>query len=354
MTGTRLTLHIGTHKTGTTSIQSWCARHAQRLLKVGVCYPELYASKHNTGQHFVAQITSGERAPANPLNNPRISKLLHILDETKAGRILLSSELLSVIPPDRVLPLFSNFDTEVFCILRRQDDYVESMFRELKKSSFFLGTANDFLNAVLSHERLTIFTTNRDVTLKGILPIDYYGMLRQWAAYLGTHKVHAVAYDDPDSGQDALAKLQRFLGIEEEPDDHLSLNMSMSTKIIQARSLLDTHLDWESRMAIRPAIWKANAQLGYKNDQVFFGLDDRHRIFDNLRESNQLLKRYYLKECSVPWLSDDPGISSQKVAEELSTSDFAKIAAFVINECTHKMNRPSSEGTDSSTVSARR
>lgn len=354
MSRPRLVLHIGTHKTGTTSIQSWFARNAQRLAKTGICYPEIYANINNAGQHFIAQIAAGENAPPQPELTPRIAKLLRILKEAKADKILVSSELLSVVPPERIVSLFCDYDTQVFCILRRQDDYIESMFRELKKSSFFSGTVHDFLTKVLSSEPLTIFTNNRDLILRGTLPVDYTAMLDRWAACLGRDKVHAVAYDDPESGRDALGKVQRFLGLAEEKDDRASLNASMGARIIQARSLLDTHLDWESRMAIRPAFWKANAKLGLKDDFVFLGSTERRYIFDVLQQSNQRLRETYLNGTLVPWLCEAPQVSDRTVASDISALELAEIAAFVIRECAHELLRARMDTTGSAPQTGRR
>ncbi len=326
----RLFLHIGTHKTGTTSIQYWFARNGASLARQGAYYPDVYASKSNPGQHFVAHLAASE----NPLSEPRrarqVATLLDRLDQARGDVALVSTELFSVIDPAPVADIFADFDCEIFCVLRRQDELLESMYRELTKSSFFSGSKDEFLSAVLAGEQLTIYTNNADQTLKGTLPFDYAAMLDKWAAAFGADRIHAVAYDDEKSGADALAKAQRVLGLAERPLASGPRNVSLSAAVVQARQLLDRHLDWPTKMAIRPAFWKANDTLGRDDKSVIFGAEDRRRIMDAAAQSNRRLAQTYLKGVAVDWLSEAPAVTSRPAAPPLTAGDMARVSAIVI------------------------
>ena len=329
----RLVLHIGTHKTGTTSIQYWFANNRASLERQGAYYPDLFASKSNPGQHFVAQVTAaGEHGSASSKRSKRVDTLVDRLRHAPGDVAMVSTELFSVIDPAPVADFFAEFDCEVFCILRRQDDFVESMYRELVKSSFFDGDKDDFLKAVMAGQPLTIFTNNTDTPLKGVLPFDYAAMLDRWAALFGSDKVHALAYDDKSSGTDALAKAQRLLGLAEEPLTQGPRNVSYSARVVQARSLLDRHLDWSDRMAVRQAFWKANDALGRDDQCVIFGAEDRRRIMDAAAPSNRRLAETYLKNVGVDWLSDAPAVTSRPAAPPITADDMARISAYVITE----------------------
>jgi hypothetical protein len=46
----KLILHIGTHKTGTTSLQAWLANNREALAANGVSYPHATVA-HGSGHH---------------------------------------------------------------------------------------------------------------------------------------------------------------------------------------------------------------------------------------------------------------------------------------------------------------
>jgi len=330
----RLVLHIGTHKTGTTSIQYWFANHGASLARQGAYYPDLYAGKNNPGQHFVAAAVTAatEKRGDAPALASRVTALVEQLCAAPGHVAMVSSELFSVIDPAPIADVFAEFDCEVFCILRRQDEFLESMYRELVKSSFFDGDKDEFLKIVLAGEPLTIFTDNAKNTLKGVLPFDYAAMLDRWAAIFGADKVHALAYDDQASGADALAKAQRLIGLAEEPLTGAPHNVSLSAPIVQARSLIDRHLDWPDRMALRPALWKANDELQGDNLSVIFGAEDRGLIMEAAAPSNHCLAQTYLKDARVDWLSAAPAVTSRPAAPPLTAGDMARISANIIAE----------------------
>ncbi|WP_410218278.1 hypothetical protein [Paracoccus sp. (in: a-proteobacteria)] len=58
----KLTLHIGTEKTGTTSLQKWMAANRAELLKQGVFYPKsLGSSRHIKASVFASDFVNGDK-----------------------------------------------------------------------------------------------------------------------------------------------------------------------------------------------------------------------------------------------------------------------------------------------------
>lgn len=328
----RLLLHIGTHKTGTTSIQHWFANNGARLARQDAYYPDLHAGKRNPGQHFLAAAAAAAKRTGAPARPKRVATLIERLRAAPGRVAMVSSELLSLIDPAPIADIFAEFDCEVVCILRRQDEFLESMYRELVKSSFFAGDKDDFLKLVLAGEPLTIFTDNAGHTLKGVLPFDYAALLDRWAAAFGADKVHALAYDDDTRGADALAKTQRLMGLAEEPLTGGPRNVSLSAPIVQARSLIDRHLDWADKMALRPVVWKANDELARDDRSVIFGAGERRRIMQAAAPSNRRLARTYLKGVDVDWLGDQPAVTSRPAAPPLTADGMARISASIIAE----------------------
>jgi hypothetical protein len=132
-------LHVGTHKTGTTSIQRFCAQNDAALAAAGLLYPRTARLQpESPGHHNVAFELSGDArfAPSRP-------KLADVVTEIAAQRPLqacLSSEAFEYlhVMPERLAQLRAAFeaigyDTAVILYLRSQADYIESLYAELVK-----------------------------------------------------------------------------------------------------------------------------------------------------------------------------------------------------------------------------
>jgi hypothetical protein len=130
-------LHVGTHKTGTTSIQRFCAQNDTALAAAGLLYPRAARlESEEPGHHNVAFELSGDAryAPARP-------KLADVVGEIGAQRPLqacLSSEAFEYlhVMPERLARLRAAFEairygTAVIVYLRSQAEYIESLYADL-------------------------------------------------------------------------------------------------------------------------------------------------------------------------------------------------------------------------------
>lgn len=96
-------IHIGLHKTGTTAIQKALGTNRAKLLAQGILYPEVPGHEAKArGQHGlgVALGLSDSRIPGHF----GLDDLIHHLETTRADRVVLSTETLSVprIAPERI------------------------------------------------------------------------------------------------------------------------------------------------------------------------------------------------------------------------------------------------------------
>lgn len=118
----RLYLHIGNHRTATSSIQSFMANNAKALRQKGVLYP------YNTPRHLklMNQLFDGSKTPQE------VAKDLEFRAESKPmdiHSILLSDEDISCRRDLSVLAKFRDyFDVKVIFCLRRQDLWLESWY----------------------------------------------------------------------------------------------------------------------------------------------------------------------------------------------------------------------------------
>lgn len=141
----KLTLHIGTEKTGTTSIQAALAADRERLAEKGVLFPRLFGSPN----HMELAVAATNPAPPDELQMIELGRqdcdlaeyrrrlAARIAEETQSGnfdRIVVSNEhchsrLRDAEAIRRLIGLFgaSPQDCEVIVYLRRQDRLAVSL-----------------------------------------------------------------------------------------------------------------------------------------------------------------------------------------------------------------------------------
>lgn len=92
----RLIIHVGTHKTGTTAIQAFLAANRERLDAMGVVYPD--ATRFGLGKiagihHGVAAALARAESPGDPFPEPLLRFRAHLRDRLAGGdAVILSSE----------------------------------------------------------------------------------------------------------------------------------------------------------------------------------------------------------------------------------------------------------------------
>jgi hypothetical protein len=136
-------IHVGTHKTGTTSIQATLASHPTELARAGYIYPSTGRSGTSTAHHNTAfQLLSDDRFCED---GGALEELLDAIGKSELDVILSSEEFTRALH-------FNNADfskfiynicgicprTTLIIYLRRQDSYIRSAYFERLKSGFTL------------------------------------------------------------------------------------------------------------------------------------------------------------------------------------------------------------------------
>ena len=140
----RIVLHIGTHKTATTSLQNIFWLNAEFLAHKGTIYPHLpYRRSDTTGHHGLVffwehmprpfQLEGGSRTALEKIAAEYVDR-----DVT----VFLSSEEFSRIPAQEgagigeVRKIFADYESiEVICTLRTQWQYLQSIYLEMSKNT---------------------------------------------------------------------------------------------------------------------------------------------------------------------------------------------------------------------------
>jgi hypothetical protein len=153
-----LFLHIGTHKTGTTSLQELMALNARRFEKAGVLYPKAgrlatESSREMAGHHNIAWELTGDAR-----FDPRAGTFAEMLDEIAASRpgtaVVSSEDFESLFRHPETLTRMGRAFAEIgyspkaIVYLRSQADYAQSLYAELVRYHGFDRSFDWFLAEV--------------------------------------------------------------------------------------------------------------------------------------------------------------------------------------------------------------
>jgi len=208
----KLVLHIGTHKTGTSALQSFCGLNRTALLDRGILYPRL-ANKSNSFNFLAARIAFGQGDEVRRF----FAKTVKEAQRVNAKSILISGESFYSITSlfyrlyDRpcgdywehekrcvsalraCLP--EGLDPVVYCYVRRQDRFLESLYNQCVKHE--TGFGGD-IEAFLCRMRETL---------------DYTHQLQVWGDVFGRDNLYVRSYE-PVAGRLPDDFLAWSLGIE--------------------------------------------------------------------------------------------------------------------------------------------
>lgn len=238
-----LFVHIGTHKTGTTSIQHFLRTHASSLRECGIFVPTAGTLSRVSGHHNIAwQVRNDPRYRAGAGG---IDELIAELQRSQARTAVISSEdfeYLSQYP--RELKAFderleaAGFATRYLVYFRDGAGYARSLFCELESAKAW-ADYDAFRRSIRDQGFVRI---NADWHYE----FRYELFVEKWQAIVGP-KIHRYDYDEAVRGSGLLPSLLMTIGasgaiVEESLD----------------APMLNTMFDKYQRMAIELAAIKAS------------------------------------------------------------------------------------------------
>jgi hypothetical protein len=200
----RAVIHIGTPRTGTTSLQTVLCAYREDLAAAGVLYPDLTPRSASSAPHLSHQYLGEALDGRRPRREQ--TELLDRLDEVLAGTdaeiVMLSYEGFCLLPPrhrapDMLLKLFARrgFAMEIALTVKAQELYAESQYtwrcQLLREGRVFA----DALPRILRHRRF-----------------NYDACLRAWARAAGG-RVHAIPVHDRRSSAPLIERILTQLGL---------------------------------------------------------------------------------------------------------------------------------------------
>lgn len=208
----RVYLHVGLHKTGTTSIQLALTKSRQELRQSGVLYPLAGVPEWaRFGHHLLAwsMVTrpeympyfNGNRASFTAEQREQLWADLHDeIGSANGVRTILSSEEFDSLDAGEIAALgarLAPYDVTPIIFIRNYVDLIESSFRTSVVHSNYVKDASAFA----SNQRTRL---------------DFVGMIRDWSSIAVGGETLVMSYDDPAIGRDSIAVFLDAVGIKAE------------------------------------------------------------------------------------------------------------------------------------------
>ena len=201
-------LHIGTHKTGTTTIQSILSANQEAILAQGYYYSKKCRIRITPGNHPLAwALLHGDR-----MLNEQTGEILDLscawsdfLEEIPqaAENIIISSEYFCLFRDEQVLTLkeiLANFRVIPILYLRRQDKFLLSLYSENVKSNGHFESVHSFIQN--QQEK-----------------VDYLGIIDRWSRAFGHENMVIGLYTLGEGNTDLIGDFLSKIGIVMDRDE---------------------------------------------------------------------------------------------------------------------------------------
>lgn len=310
-----LYLHIGTHRTATSSIQSFMHANSSALLQRGIFYPYKVA-RHND---LFRMIFSGKREVTDAAAD------LFKRADKRAGpdaSVVLSDEDISMQTDLSRLKDFNEFfQVKVIFSLRRQDFWLESWFLQNIKWQW---------NETLSHCTLDAFLARR----AEFHWVDYNTYVTHLEQVFGRENVLLYPFEKEQMPDGPVSAFARMIGLESitglTPTPHV--NSSHSAKVSEfMRCLpLDEAFPLYRRKLEQAcsAVEKQLAMTGSEASSLLIGHDYRLAILSEYAEGNAALARRYFNRDQL-FLAPVPGADQPVASMQLPADSYKLMRDFV-------------------------
>ncbi len=267
----KLILHVGVHRTGTTSTQKFMRENFQPLLKKGCLYP-FGVARHD---RVVRRLLRNE-VPA--------IKLARDLERRAASHpshvhtVVLSDEDMSMIPDFRVFePLKETFDVKIVMSLRRQDLWLESWYLQNVKWQW---------NPALAHLTFDQFFARR----ADFFWIDYAARFAHFEAVFGPGSVIAGVFEKADMPDGPIQAFLRMIGIEDMSGFSPFLHSNSSLSPLMSEMLRQMPMDKmapKERALVEAACIEVDRNLVTNGSKLVMPFEQRQLVLGEYADSNR-------------------------------------------------------------------
>ena len=304
-------IHIGLHKTGTSSTQRYLREFDGDLLKRSIYYPESKGKAH----HNIALETSG----SGRFNSEDITLdgAVRSIENNKCEKNILSSESFSAHTEESVAKIVNKMPGRVMCIayIRPPDEFIESLYTQGAKTARHDKYWEEYASSI---------------------DLSKYDPLRRidpWASVLGDENVLVRPFSRSLLHEgDAVSDFCKSVGIPK-LGDALRMNDSIGAKsaafcvgVLKNAELLWPEMSTKEKDRLVAPLLRKASQLAIRDDVKFVGFTpaDRQNIRDYFRESEiEIQERFSRDPWEWPSPSDDH--PTAMTFDQLSHSDLSEL-----------------------------
>ncbi|MCL2774803.1 MAG: hypothetical protein FWD71_15870 [Oscillospiraceae bacterium] len=340
-----LILHIGTCKTGTSALQMCLAKNQKFLIENKTCYSEFHESnnfhlnltlalireyfeKNNIQNGSPVDIPIGSIPITSALYSQTpadiTDRMKHSFYENNCDTMVISDECLFESTIWWIFPrslntehllngrrnyimryfkdAFKEFDIKIVCYLRRQDDYIESLYNQWTK-----GMDAELYNVIFNNPSSdgSKYKIGKDNApnihmakfVNGMLNVDYYAILSGWAELYGKENIIVRTYEK--SRLPKGIEYDFFTNILGGDDDSLA-NMKLYEEVNASFKKDIIEYKMAARLFDLPSeIYDLNdspalAYLSRNNKKNILKAKQAEEILENYKESNERIATEYL------------------------------------------------------------
>lgn len=331
-----LIIHIGFHKTGTSSIQSFLHRNKDKLLKkLGIYYPNTYIGEshnlysYNLINFFPPTVPDGLKIGKEKL----IKNFSQEISNVNPKAVLLSAEdfLFSIDDIYDLVRISEPKKLKIIVYFRRQDKMLESLYNESIKN---LASVDFFFSCPLY---IWYF--------HGRVSLNYYNFLKYleniYKAEI-TEIFPRIYFKDINKNWDAVEDFCSLLGISKSTftEEKVEANVSLSPTSTEALKRIKRKylLPLKTFNRVVGFLYKYDSQHPSRI-KTLMSLEDRKKILDFYRESNEKLFREYFNQENLFVLSkeeeefykEQESIPKEEIEREIEKK-YKIILEFIKNE----------------------
>jgi hypothetical protein len=327
-------LHIGLHKTGSTTLQSFLKLNQSLLKENGYLYP--FSGLTNSGHHNLPwQLTQDRRFRTK---HGTWDDLHLEISSSSVDNIILSSEdfeSLNLNSIDDLKNQLQPYNTKVIVYLRRQDSLIQSVYIQQVKGGY-KGTFSDFLrkakNLKSKNSKRFCFDLHLNpwkerFTLENIIvrPLETKQLYRENLCYDFLKCIQCDRIQDDDW---SLPK-----NLNESPDHQTVEILRFISNVLAKRSGSDSPQDFEKRY-LKPILkyYRKNQHTSEKFHQL--SQEESWEILNIFAASNRQVARDYLSRADGQLFYEDPqekGLTSFDIFD-LSNETLLEIMLVLFHE----------------------
>ncbi|MBU2939559.1 hypothetical protein KO494_08395 [Lacinutrix sp. C3R15] len=319
-------IHIGTMKTGSSAVQNYLVNNIDYLKENNVLYPQVNLKAQNYLAFSLMDKVPKHVQHVLPNTAEELyQKLVDEILKSEESRVLITTEIFSLVSSDKYLGVEASkrllhlldghgFKFKIILFLRKQDDFLLSMYNQIIKRHNF--------NNLYYEDIMTYYEENIDL-------FDYKTIINYWSNTFGVDNIIVKPYLKEE---DILNTFFKIFNLNIESDKKAGLkNKSLGSKSItflrEANKFNIDKSDGDANNVLIKIIKDSIEQ----EDDLKLTIEQKKYVLSKYVKSNLEISNCYFNG-DVSWYKKEEIIEESKVDDsKLEVSEVIKIATAIWN-----------------------